>query len=271
MKRRLLISASAAAAVASFSVPARAQDSGVVAINDGVSYRGLSPESTERYELLVRDLNKALGTKMKLQYVNEYSKLAEGLRTGAFDMAQVHPAHHAIRAMKAGDYHLAALSKSHLNYKASFLVRKESTVTSVAMLSGLKVYVPDADSVTAWLARAAVAEQLAAAKRPSFVSVRFQDAVRFAVENKLADVGVTASPSEVKEWESSGHRVLAVSRSLPIKHFLVSKRLKSQIEPVSAFLQAQRDTAKLSMPEGYVGFDQPVLIEIGEWLAQGAA
>lgn len=40
-------------------------------------------------------------------------------------MAQVH---HAIRAIKTGDHNLAALSKSHLNYKASFLVRKESAL-----------------------------------------------------------------------------------------------------------------------------------------------
>lgn len=270
MDRRLILSAGAAAA-ASFALPVRAQGTGVIAINDGVSYRGLSPEGMERYELLLKDLNKALGTKMKLQFVNDYAKLAEGLKSGAFDMAQVHPAHHAIRAIKGGEYQLAALSKSHLNYKASFLVRKESPLTSVAMLANAKVYVPDADSVTAWLARATVAEQIAGANRPSFVSVRYQDAIRFAVENKLADVGVTASSSEVKEWESSGHRILAVSRSIPIKQFIVSKRMKSQLESISAFLQTQRDTAKLSMPDGYVGFDEAVLVKVGDWLAQGTA
>lgn len=270
MKRRLILAAGASVA-ASMTFPVRAQATGILAINDGVSYRGLSPEGMERYELLLKDLNKAFGTKMKIQYVHDYNKLAEGLQTGAFDMAQVHPAHHAIRAIKTGEYQLAALSKSHLNYKASFLVRKESTLTSVAMLSGNKVYVPDADSVTAWLARATVAEQIAAGKRPSFVSVRYQDAIRFAVENKLADVGVTASTAEVKEWESSGHRVLAVSRSMPIKQFLVSKRMKSQLESVSTLLQSQRDTAKLSMPDGYVGFDEAILVKAGDWLAQGAA
>lgn len=268
MNRRLVLAAGAAA-VASITLPARAQGTGIFAINDGVSYRGLSADGMERYELLLKDLNKALGTKMKIQYVNDYTKLAEGLKSGAFDMAQVHPAHHAIRALKTGDYQLAALSKSHLNYKASFLVRKESPFTSVAMLTGTKVYVPDADSVTAWLARATVAEQIAAPKRPSFVSVRYQDAIRFAVENKLADVGVTASSSEVKEWESSGHRVLAVSRSIPIKQFVVSKRMKSQLDAISTLLQAQRDTAKLSMPDGYVGFDESVLVAAGDWLAQG--
>ncbi len=270
MNRRLVLAAGAVAA-ASFTFPARAQGTGTLAINDGVSYRGLSADGMERYETLLKDLNKALGTKMKIQYVNDYAKLAEGLRSGAFEMAQVHPAHHAIRAIKTGEYQLAALSKSHMNYKASFLVRQDSPLTSVAMLAGSKVYVPDADSVTAWLARATVAEQIAAGKRPSFVSVRYQDAIRFAVENKLADVGVTASGAEVKEWESSGHRVLAVSRSIPIKQFIVNRRLKSQLEAVSTLLQSQRDTGKLSMPDGYVGFDEAVLVKAGDWLAQGAA
>lgn len=268
MKRRLILSAGAAAA-ASFTIGARAQATSVLAINDGVSYRGTSPEGMERYELLAKDLNKSFGTKMKVVYINDYGKLAEGLRSGAFDMAQIHPAHHAVRAIKTGEYHLAALSKSHLNYKASFLVRKESAFTSLAMLSGIKVYVPDADSVTAWLARATIAEQVAAGKRPSMVSVRYQDAIRFAVENKLAEVGVTASSNEVKEWESSGHRVLAVSRTIPIKQFVVSKRMKSELEAISQLLQTQRDTAKLNMPEGYTGFDEAVLVKAGDWLLTG--
>lgn len=65
MKRRLVLTGGAAAA-ASFAFSAHAQGSGILAINDGVSYRGLSPEGMERYELLLKDLNKALGTKMKL-------------------------------------------------------------------------------------------------------------------------------------------------------------------------------------------------------------
>lgn len=88
------------------------------------------------------------------------------------------------------------------------------------MLTSAKVYVLDADSVTTWLARATIAEKIAADKRPAFVSVRYQDAIRLAVENKLAEVGVTASNTEVKEWESYGHRVLAVSRTMPIKQSL---------------------------------------------------
>ena len=270
MQRRLVLTAAAATATA-FNLPARAQGSGIFAVNDGVSYKGTSPEGLERYDLLLKDLNKALGTKMKIQFVSDYSKLAEGLKSGTFDMAQVHPAQHSIRAIKAGDYRLAALSKSHLNYKASFLVRKESPLTSLSMLAGNKIYTPDTDSITAWLARATVAEQLGAAKRPTYVTVRFQDAIRFAVENKLGDVGVTASSSEVKEWESSGHRVLAVSRTIPIKHFIVSKRMQTQVETISNLLQAQQDTAKINMPEGYVGFDEAILLKAGDWLAQGTA
>jgi ABC-type phosphate/phosphonate transport system substrate-binding protein len=270
MKRRLVLAAGAAAA-ASFTAPGRAQGTGIFAVNDGVSYRGMSADGLERYELLRKDLNKALGTHMTIQYVSGYNKLAEGLRNGAFDMAQVHPAHHAIRAIKTGDYQLAALSKSHLNYQASFLVRQESPLTSVAMLAGGKVYAPDADSITAWLARATVAEQIVAGKRPSFVSVRYQDAIRYAVENKLADAGVTASASEIRAWESAGHRVLAVSRSIPIKHFIVNRRFRSQLDAISTLLRAQRDTAKLSMPEGYVSFDEAVLVKAGDWLALGAA
>lgn len=112
---------------------------------------------------------------------------------------------------------------------------------------------------------------MAAAKRPALVSVRYQDAIRFSVENKLADVGVTASSSEVKEWKASGHRLLAVSRSIPITQFIVRKRTQSQVEGISTFLQSQRDTAKLNMPDGYTGFDEAILIKAGEWRAQGAA
>jgi hypothetical protein len=141
----------------------------------------------------------------------------------------------------------------------------------MAQLSGRNLLIPEENSITSWMARATLAESFSAGQsRPNVRAVRFQDAVRLAVENKMADAGVTASLAEVKEWQLAGHNVLGSSRAAPAKIVLVHKRLESQQDALRTIFESQLEMGKIGAPEGFVGFDEGVLLKVWEWLRRGA-
>jgi phosphonate transport system substrate-binding protein len=273
MKRRVvLVSAGYASAI--YAAPTKSVDDSktlTLGISEAVSYKLAGKESDDRFNLLANDLAKALSVRIKIEKIPSYSQLAAGLQSQAYDLAFIHPAHHAIHGLKSGHYQLAAVSKAHLGYRANFLVHKNSSMTAPEDLAGKKIYLPDADSITAWMARAAFAElQKNMPQRPVFLPLRYQDAIRVAVEHKLGDAGATASASEVKEWLASGHRVLFATRSVPIKQFIVNVKHSSQTPLVRDFLLQQKDCKAMGVTDGFVEFDAAILAQHGVWLDQGA-
>jgi ABC-type phosphate/phosphonate transport system substrate-binding protein len=67
------------------------------------------------------------------------------------------------------------------------------------------------------------AQDIAASIR--VISTRYQDAVPFYIENGFAQAGATAAKSVVKSWTDKGGKVLAQSRAVPIKQWLVSNTM----------------------------------------------
>jgi phosphonate transport system substrate-binding protein len=267
MKRRIFLMSGSLTAL-----PVLAQNkSAIFAVNEPVSYSGQVGESSERYASLTADINRKLSPAFKLEKVPAYTELDAGLKAGRYDLALVHPSHLAMAALQSGQYRLVALSKAHINYKAYFLTRNDSPVKTMAQLSGRNLLIPEENSITSWMARATLAESFSAGQsRPNVRAVRFQDAVRLAVENKMADAGVTASLAEVKEWQLAGHNVLGSSRAAPAKIVLVHKRLESQQDALRTIFESQLEMGKIGAPEGFVGFDEGVLLKVWEWLRRGA-
>ena len=66
----------------------------------------------------------------------------------------VHPAHLSIRAMRDSGRKLVAVTKGYQIYPASFLIKADSSLKSLADLKPLRLGVPDEDSITAWMVRA---------------------------------------------------------------------------------------------------------------------
>lgn len=240
-------------------------------VNEGETYRPDS-ESDIGFTALANDIGKSLGGTVKWTRARDYKELKTMLAEGTYDLAYVHPAHHAINALQSKKYELAALSKSHMDYRGKFMVRTDSKTDSLAALVGKAVQLPSQDSITAWMTRATLVEMLGAGKpMPRLGYSRYQDSIRFIVENRLAEAGVTASGAEIKEWLAAGHKLLSVqTRAVPIKQWLVSPRLGSSgMSAVQEVLFAQQNTQRFSAPSGFVGFDQAALLASWEWLSQG--
>ena len=245
----------------------------VFAVNEGSTYPAPNEEVRSRYATIAADLSKLLKQPVTIEPVADYPTLRKGLAAHSFDLAMVHPAHLSITAIKESGYKLVAVTKGFEQYRASFLVRGDSPLKTIADLKGQRLSMPEDDSITARMVRATLRDAQVDAKGVTMSYTRYQDAIAFAVENKLTNAGATAANGVVMAWQAQGGRVLAQSRPVPIKHIIASPSLSpEQVEKVRAYLVALDTTdegRKKLEPCKYAGFeryDDTAMLAIGTWL-----
>lgn len=243
------------------------------AVNEGVTYRVNPVATVERFREISEDLSKLLKRPVKVQPVTDYKELAAGLAEQRYDLAYVHPAHHSIRAMTSGGYHLVALTKGFTEYKASFMVRGDSTLKTLADLKSGKIGAPDEDSITSVIMRATLRDALGSQPLPA-TYVKLQEAVPFMIENNFVAAGVSASRAVVKNWQDKGGKVLASSKPVPIKHMIASSKLSEaqRAQLTSYFVELDQNSEgkkrldALNVP-GFLVSDEAALIGLGKWLS----
>ena len=245
----------------------------VFAVNEGVSYRVPIEEIRGRYAAIAADLSKILKQPVTIEPIGDYPSLRKGLAAKTYDLAMVHPAHLSIQAIKESGYKLVVVTKGFQKYTASFLVKADSPLKSLAELKGLKLGAPDEDSITAWMVRATLRDAKVDPKGMAITNTRYQDAVPFFVDNSLTTAGATASNALVKAWVDKGGKVLAQSKPVPIKHIIAGPSLNAeQIDKVREYLVTLDSTdegKKKLEPTKYTGFeryDEAEILKIGAWL-----
>src|SRR5271169_563615 len=246
----------------------------VFGINEGVTYRISAAEVRERYREIADDLAKLLRRPVRIESMDDYVQMGKDLAAVRYDLAYVHPAHYAIRAIDKAHYRLLAVTKGYTDYRASFLVRRDAAFKSLADPAIHQVGMPDADSITAWIVRATLRDALGlGTKQLRLRYTRYQDAVPFMVEYGFVEVGATAAASVIKAFIEKGGRVLLQSRPVPIKELIASPGLPPQdfarIQQYFLHLDltedGQRRLAKLGY-SGFASYDEAALIGIGQWL-----
>ena len=245
----------------------------VFGVNEGVSYRVSGDDIRAKYALIAADLARVLKQPVTIEPVTDYVTLRKGLAAREYDIAYVHPAHLSVLAMRDSGYRLLAVTKGYQDYTASFLVRADSPYKSLKDLDGASLGAPDEDSITSWMVRATLRDNLGSASRAKFFYTRYQDAVPYFVEHELTRCGATAAKSIVKAWQAKGGRILGKSRAVPIKQLIASPSLSAeQMQKVRDYflnLDASEDGRKKLEPtkfEGFAAFDQTEMLAIGKWL-----
>ena len=246
----------------------------VFAINEGVTYRVSNEEIRAKYAALAADLSKLLKQPVQVEPIGDYPTLRKGLETKEYDLAFIHPAHLSVLAIRDSGYKLLAVTKGYQNYTASFLVRPDSPYKTLADLKGLSLGAPDEDSITAWMVRATLRDALGDSKQVKLVYTRYQDAVPFFVDKGLTHAGATAANAVVKAWSAQGGKILAKSKSVPIKHMLAGPSLSAdQVLKVREYLLGldTTDEGKKKLEptkyEGFAPYSEADMLAIGKWLA----
>lgn len=245
----------------------------VFAVNEGVTYRVPAAEIKARYEGIAADLTKLLREPVTVEPVGEYRGLRQGLAEKRWELALVHPAHISIQAIRQPGYRLMAVTKGFTGYKASFMVRSDSTLGSLKDLAGLRLGAPDEDSITSVMVRATLRDHGIAPERMTITYTRYQDAVPFFLENKLTYVGATAAAAVLKDWQAKGGKVLGASQAVPIKHLIASPEMPTdKFEKIQAYFLTLDETeagrAKLAPTKwkGFEPYDQAAMLKLGDWL-----
>ena len=252
---------------------ALAQPELVFGINEGVTYRVTSQETRERYRELGELLAKALKRPVKLVPEDNYAKLRRDLEARNYDLAYVHPAHHALRAMRDQGYRLVVLTKGWNEYKARFLMKADAPYKQPQDVLATRMVMPDPDSITAWMVRATLRDLGADAKKISLGTTRYQDGIPFMMENGFYDVGITAAGAVVKEWQEKGGKVLFESRPVPTKLLIASPNVsRDDVEKIrSVFLtleetkEGQKVLAKIGF-KGYLAPNEEQASSLTKWL-----
>ena len=265
-----------------FSCIATAQASYVFAINEGVTDKTANDATRQNYQAIADDLSRVLKVKVRIDVISEYATLERDLAANVYDIAFIHPTHIALAPVKKGTYTLLAVSKAHMNYKASFLSRTNAEAKSPAELGRLMaaatkpVGSPDTNSITAWLVRATLRDAAAASRSraPKLKFTRYQDSIPFMIDSGFVDIAATGSESIVKQWLASGGKVIAASKPVPIKDLIVSQAMsKEATNAIQSYFIELANTAdgqakldRIGLKQGFVAYDQPAFVALGTWL-----
>jgi len=206
-----------------FLSPAMAEEL-VLAINEGVTYQDGGP-TAERYKPFLDMLAKELKRPVKVQKVDKYADFERGLIEGKYDLAFVHPAHVGLKGVKSDNYVGLATAKGFTDYRARVMVKSDSPLKSMNDLKGKKIGVPSMESITTVMFTANLKELQFLEPEKQFTATRYQDAVPFMIENGFVEAGVTGSGAVAKAWVAKGGKVIAETKPVPIKQFLVSKKI----------------------------------------------
>jgi phosphonate transport system substrate-binding protein len=221
MLAKLALSVTAVIALASANVGAQEI---LLAVNEGVSYHE-GGAVNERYKALTDLISKELKRPVKVQNVDKYADFDKGLSEGKYEIAFIHPAHIGLRAVKNGTYAGLATAKGFTDYRARVMVAKNSPLRSMKDLKDKKIGVPNVDSITTVMFSASLREHSIQYPERQFLPTRYQDAVPFMIENGFVDAGVTGSSAVEQAWIAKGGRVLTETKPIPIKQFIVSRKL----------------------------------------------
>ena len=233
----------------------------VFSVTEGVTYQATPREIRDKFEPLAEVIAKALHRKVNVVLVPAYNDVRAGLAKQEYDLAFIHPAHVAMAETKSGRYRSIAWTTGYTNYTVSLLAKADEPIKAMNDLKGRKLVTPDPDSITAQMVRAMLRSEHLANGDLNVITTRYQDAVPFYVQHGFATVGATAANAVVKEWTEKGGKVVLSSRGVPIKQFIVSRRLSpdDQERIRDALLSLpQTETGRRALAaSGYKGFVAP--------------
>jgi phosphonate transport system substrate-binding protein len=221
-----------------------ADDGGLLGVNEGSSSSSDFAARQMKYQPFADYLGRVTNKQVKLESAQNLKLLATNLKTGRFDFLVVRPAHLSAMAMRDQKYVLVATARGAA--VMSFIVPKDSPLKRSSDLVGKSIAMPDENAYPSRVGLAMLREAGFKSETMNIRHFRTQEAVGYAVEQKLMDAGVVVSYSKVaQEWETKGHRVLWKSKPLPYWCMIASPKLPPEtVASVREALLKLGDTAE---------------------------
>lgn len=241
-------------------------------VNEGSSGSIGFNDRQEKYKPLADYLAKALKRPVTLESASDLKNLAKSLDSARYGLLLIRPSHISAKAMRDQKYVLVAAAKG--DTIVHFIVHKDSPLKQPADLKGKSIVMPDDIAYPTWVGLAMLRDIGISRTQADIRNFRSQEAVGYAVENKLSDVGVVVSYSKVaKDWTGKGHRFLWESKKLPYWSVIGSPKLApDEITKIRESLIAleQNEAGQKVLKEigvkGFVPGDQAAYLELLKWV-----
>lgn len=251
---------------AAFAAP----DTILFAVNEGTSSSTDAVFRTDKYADLARHLSTSVGKNFKMETSNILSIVIRNLERQRYDVLLIRPSHISAKAMRDHGYRLLVTAKGES--KVHFLVKKDSPLNTLKDLEGRFVVMPEKSAYPTNLALAILRDEQVKPGRLQLMDR--QEAVGYAVQEGLADVGVVISYSKVaREWEKEGGRFLHTKEKLPFWSVIVSpkvteataSKLKQALLDLDKTPAGQEMLKKVGVP-AFVEGNQQAYLDMLKWL-----
>jgi phosphonate transport system substrate-binding protein len=244
----------------------------VLAVSEGTS-GGINAEAAlAKYQPLADVLGSAINAEVKVVFVREFDRLANGMKENQFDLVLARPSDYPARGMR--DYQYRFVASASPDGQCVLIVHKDSPIKKVEDLKGKNFVFPEESAYMTHFCRAELRDKGILIEGERVYYVREQGAIPFAVETRISDVGGIASYSGAyKQWLKSGHRVLHTSRPQPYMPLVASRNLSvEQVDKLRAALTDLDNTGSGKQVlqrigiNGFVVTEEVRLRKLLEWL-----
>lgn len=253
---------------------AATENSLLFGVNEGSSGSADFLERQEKYRTLTDYLSATVKKQVRLESASDLKSLTSNLQNARYDLLLVRPSHISAKAMRDNKYTLVASAKG--DAYTYFIVPKDSPLKKPGDIRGKRIAMPDKLAYPTSVGLAMLRDFGIKPEKENIQYFRSQEAVGYAVKQKLIDVGVVISYSKVaKEWKSGGDAILIESKKLPFWSIIASPKMSQEnIAKIRTALTKLNDSAegeKIMKNIGINGFvpgNQADYIELLTWLRE---
>ena len=246
----------------------------LLGVNEGTSGSANFFERQEKYKGLAEYLERTLKKTVRLESAQNLSSLTANLKNSRYDLLFVRPSHISAKAMRDQNYTLVASAKGDAH--TYFIVSKNSPVKQPSDIRGKRIAMPDP---LAYPTRSGLAMLRDIGIVPEKENIRYfssQEAVGYAVEKNLIDVGVIVSYSKVaKDWKTKGSPIVLESKNLPFWSIIASPKIgQNEIAKIrTALISLQDNEAGKKIMEdigvkSFVAGNQGAYLELLAWVKE---
>lgn len=246
----------------------------LLGVNEGTSGSANFVERQEKYKGLAEYLERILKKPVRLESAQNLSSLTANLKNSRYDLLFVRPSHISAKAMRDQNYTLVASAKGDAH--TYFIVSNNSAVKKPTDIRGKRIAMPDP---LAYPTRAGLAMLRDIGIVPEKENIRYfssQEAVGYAVEKNLIDVGVIVSYSKVaKDWKTKGSPIVLESKNLPFWSIIASPKISpneiAKIRAALISLQDNEDGKKIMENIGvksFVASNQQTYLDLLAWVKE---
>jgi ABC-type phosphate/phosphonate transport system substrate-binding protein len=242
------------------------------AVNEGTSSSLDSLFRQDKYSDLARHLSAATGRTVRMETSNILDIVIRNLERQRYDVLLIRPSHIAARAMRDHGYRLLVVAKGEA--RTHFIVRGDSPLRTLRDIEGRYLVLPDEQAYPSQVALAVLRDAGVDPRKGRLQHMNRQEAVGYAIREKLADVGVVVSYSKVaRDWQKEGGRFLHTQDRLPFWSIIVSPkvteataaRLKAALLELDKSPQGREMLGKMGV-EGFVEGDPRAYLGLLAWL-----